>query len=414
MKLITRVLPLAFVAGFLAHGGPNTEAQALRYTSIVSSDTAAMSSTAPSWMRLPPGFYANIIARVPYPRELTSLPNGDLLVGGEGQDITIIPGADATGVAGAPGKFITLPEGQATSVSYAPNGAIYAATTTTIWKIKYRTGDRFESNATAIARVRTGPLAPHSDGDNHKTTSVVASATALYVGVGSSCDACVEVDPTRAAVLKMDLNGLHSTTLATRTRNPIALALSWTGALFIGGAGQDKLKYGHPLEYFDSPMMHGPGVADYGWPNCEEKHVAYNPLHTVPTPTCANTIAPAIEFPAYSTIVGAAFYRRLRVPNAFPSGYNSGVFVTSKGSWHCCPSTPPIVSFVPMPNGMAPTVPVNWSNPFAQSKPFIWGWGTTSSTNYSGRPTGLAVGKNGSLFVADSRGLIYRIRYSSI
>jgi glucose/arabinose dehydrogenase len=43
----------------------------------------------------------------------------------------------------------------------------------------------------------------------------------------------------------------------------------------------------------------------------------------------------------------------------------------------------------------------------------VSGYGTQSSTSYIGRPTGIAVGINGSLFVADdSTGNIYRIRHN--
>ena len=62
-------------------------------------------------------------------------------------------------------------------------------------------------------------------------------------------------------------------------------------------------------------------------------------------------------------------------------------------------------------NGDTPRAPVNWSNPSAQWTPFMSGFGTTANTNYIGRPTGIAVGSQGSLFVADDlNGVIYRIR----
>ncbi len=349
------------------------------------------------------GFYANLIANVAGARELAMLPNGDLLVGTEGRSVAIVPNADGPGIAGRPQTFLTLDEGPAASIVYAPSGSLYAATSTTIWRIPYARGDRSESRATAIARVRTGPVAPNSDGDVHVTTSVVATSTTLYAGVGSSCNACVEVDPTRAAVLRMRLDGSGLTKLATRTRNPIALAVNpATGSLWIAGAGQDALVRGHPYEYFDSPTLRGRAGVDYGWPECEENRVAYNPLGTDPPPSCARTVVPAVEFPAYSTLIGVAFYPSAQTgAYAFPAAYRGGAFVTSHGSWHCCPSTPPRVSYVPM-RGDVPVTRVNWADPTVQSQTFV---------GYIGRPTGIAVGVNGSLFVADDRtGNIIRIR----
>jgi glucose/arabinose dehydrogenase len=234
--------------------------------SMGGSETSGSANASPpladSRLTIVRGFYANQIANVADARELAMLPNGDLLVGTEGRSIAIVPNADGPGLAGAPQTFLTLDESPAASIVYAPNGALYAATNTTIWRIPYVRGDRSESRATAIARVRTGPVAPNSDGDVHATTSVVATSTTLYAGVGSSCNACVEVDPTRAAVLRMNLDGSGMKTLATRTRNPIALAVNpATGSLWIAGAGQDDLIRGHPYEYFDSPASTTAGLS---------------------------------------------------------------------------------------------------------------------------------------------------------
>jgi len=359
------------------------------------------------------GFYANVVANVGGARELAALPDGDLLVGTEGRSIAIVPNADGPGVAGPAQTFITLSEGPAASVIYAPNGAVYAASKTTIWRLPYTTGAQSAASATAIAHVRTGAVAPNSDGDVHVTTSLAASSTRLYAGVGSSCNSCTEVDPTRATVLQMNLDGSAATNLTTRTRNPVALAIDpQTGALWIGGAGQDALPKGHPYEYMDSPTLRGAANVDYGWPECEENRVPYNALGLSPAPSCANTVAPAVEFPAYATLIGAAFYPSAQTgAYAFPAAYRGGIFVTSHGSWHSNPSNPPRVYYVPM-SGDAPSVAVNWNDPTVQSQTIVGGYGSTASTRYIGRPTGVAVGPSGSLFVADdATGNILRIRH---
>jgi glucose/arabinose dehydrogenase len=358
------------------------------------------------------GFVGERIANVDGARELAFLPDGDLLVGTTGSSIEIVPDADAAGAAGTPHVFARLAEGPASGIAAAPNGALYAATNTTIWRLSYAAGAQSATGAVAIAHVRTGPVAPHSDGDVHRTTSVAATATRLYAGVGSSCNACVEADPTRATVQQMGLDGSGMKTLATRTRNAIALAIDPSShALWIGGAGQDGLGYGHPYEYLDSPTLHDAARVDYGWPACEEDHHAYNALGANPPPDCSQTVAPAIVFPAYATLVGAAFYPiHESGAYAFPQRYRGGLFVTSHGSWHCCPATPPSVYFVAM-NGDAPATAVNWSDPTAQSVPFLSGLGSPESSSYIARPTGVAVGPHGSLFIADDQnGAIYRVR----
>jgi glucose/arabinose dehydrogenase len=378
-----------------------------------SAASSRSSASADSRFALVPGFSITRIASVRGARELAILPNGDLLIGTSGTSIDILPHPEADEPDGAH-VFTKLSEGPAAGVAYAPNGSIYAATNTTIWKIPYVPGAQSASGAVAIAHVRTGSVAPNSDGDVHRTTSVVATATRLYAGVGSSCNACVESDPTRATVQEMALDGSGMTTLATRARNAIALAIDPASkALWIGGAGQDGLAYGHPYEYVDSPTSHGTSRVDYGWPQCEENHRAYNALGANPAPDCSAAIAPAIEFPAYATLVGATFYPASQTgAHVFPRAYRGGLFVTSHGSWHCCPATPPRVYFVAM-DGDRPVTAVNWNDPTAQSVSFLSGLGSTGSSSYIARPTGIAVGSQGSLFIADDQnGAIYRIRPS--
>jgi hypothetical protein len=48
--------------------------------------------------------------------------------------------------------------------------------------------------------------------------------------------------------------------------------------------------------FLDNVTAH-PGIADYGWPDCEENHHPY-----APGANRAHTVAPLIELPAYATI----------------------------------------------------------------------------------------------------------------
>jgi glucose/arabinose dehydrogenase len=364
--------------------------------------------TADPRLTVPAGFHADKIATVGSARELAVAPNGDLLVGTQGTAIDVVPSADGPGVAGAPRTLITLAEGPAHGIALGA-GALYAATNTAVWKIPYTAGDLSETSATKIASVRTGPVAPNSDGDVHRTTSVAVSGSTVYAGVGSSCNACTETDPTRATIQRMGLSGQSMTTLATRIRNPIALAIDpATGALWAGGAGQDNIPASHPFEFLDAVTSHGVPPIDYGWPVCEENHHAYTT-----GANCANTVAPLVELPAYSTIIGATFYPLSPTgPYAFPAGYRGGLFVSAHGSWHTAngkPVDPPHVVFVAM-NGDTPLTAVNWNDPTAQWSEFFGGFQDASGARI-GRVTGIAVGPNGSLFVADDQtGNIYRIR----
>lgn len=379
---------------------------------VIALVTLAGAAPAPS-LRVPRGFTIETVANVAGARELAALPNGDLLVGTGGSDVYIV--ADAEGRAGAPQVFATFDDERAAGVDFSPAAhAIYVGTMHHVWAVPYG-GERKAARLQKIADVRAGDVAPGTDGDVHVTTSVAYSKGLVYAAAGSSCNAtmeggkpCVEVDPTRAAVSVMKPDGTGFAQRAKRIRNAIALTVNpQTGAVWVGDAGQDDLPFGHPYEFLDDLSAHA-GDADYGWPECEENHHAY-----VQGANCTKAVEPLIVLPAYSTIVGAAFYAsHQRGRYAFPPSYRGGLFVAVHGSWHTrngCDAEPPRVVYVAM-NGDRPVKSVDWSNPTTQWTNFVTGFQNGCIARI-GRATGIAVGSQGSLFVADDQaGVIYRIR----
>lgn len=368
--------------------------------------TLAACTHAAASLHVPDSFTIERIAQIRGARELAALPNGDLLVGTKGSDVYILPDAEAS--PGAPRVFVSLDDELAAGLAFSSERSeIYAGTMHHVWVIPYR-GERLAARVRSIADVRTGPIAPNSDGDVHTSTSVAYAKGLLYVAVGSSCNACAEVDPTRAAVSVVQPNG-GLAQLARRIRNAIALAVNpQTGSVWVGDAGQDDLPFGHPYEFLDD-LSQRSGDADYGWPECDENRHAY-----VAGASCAGVVEPLIVLPAYSTIIGAAFYPADgTMPHAFPPAYRGGLFVTLHGSWHQdargCSAAPARVVFVPM-KGDRPAKPVDWTNPTTQWTDFVTGF-QSGCTARAGRPTGVAVGPKGSLFIADdAAGAIYRVR----
>jgi glucose/arabinose dehydrogenase len=373
-------------------------------------------ATTAATLHVPMGFSIEKIADVEGARELAALPNGDLIVGTEGREVYIVP--DAEGAAGTPQVFAAFDDENAAGVVFAADRhEIFIGTREHVWAIPYRGDERKASAVRRIANVRTGPVAPGTDGDVHWTTSVAYTNGLLYAAAGSSCNAtmddgkkpCAEVDPTRAAVSVMKPDGSGFTQRARRIRNAIALAVNpETHSLWIGAAGQDDLPFGHPYEILDDLSAH-PGDADYGWPECEENHHAY-----VAGASCAGVVVPIAVLPAYATIIGAAFYPLHQTgTHAFPPAYRGGLFVATHGSWHMnpegCNAQPPRVVFVPMHDDH-PAIAVDWQDPTKQWSDFVTGF-QTGCDSRSGRATGVAVGPKGSLFVADdAAGAIYRVR----
>ena len=375
-------------------------------------DAAPAVSAQQSDLTVPAGFRIEVAARVPGARELAALPDGDLIVGTKGSDVYVVPGAEAA-TPEEPAVYATTSDGAAAGVAFSQRrNEIYIATEHAVLATPYAPGRRKATELRKIATVRSGPIAPHSDGDVHTTTSVAVSdgTDTLYVAVGSSCNACVEADSTRASIFSMKLPNGPLVKRATRIRNAIALAVDpIDGALWAGDAGQDDLPFGHPYEFLDGVSLHQ-GVADYGWPQCEENRKAY-----AAGADCAKTVAPLVELPAYSTIIGAVFYPvEPRGRYAFPVAYRGALFAAAHGSWHRAPgggyaAMPQVVS-IAMRDGR-PVTPADWQNPAAQWHTFVGGFQANGAMRRNGRPTGLAVGGEGSLFVADDGGdVIYRVR----
>ena len=354
---------------------------------------AHAASSAP--LTVPPGFTAEKIASVPGARELAVAPNGDLFVGTSGSAIYVVPDAEKN--PGEPRKFATFDDRPMAGV-FLDGETLYAGGQFGVYRIPYRTGDR-EARAVPqkIAGVRTG------GGRGHSTTTVVVSKGVLYASVGSSCNACEESDATRATVQAMTPDGKNMHARAVDIRNAIALAVEpQSGGVWAGVAGRDDLEHGHPYEIFDDVTAHA-GTPDYGWMKC------YDDRKPIGGASCAGVTLPKVVFPAYDTPIGAAFYPEdQKGAYAFPASYRGGVFVALHGSWHQ-PPVPPRVAFVAFKND-APAKSVDWTNPDAQWTEFGGGCQSADGSRAC-RPTGVAVGNDGSLFVGDdSAGAIYRIR----
>lgn len=349
-------------------------------------------------IRLPSGFSAETIAHIDGARELAVAPNGDLFVGTNADTIEVIP--DAQAAAGKPRTFARVADRPAAGVAI-DGSTLFIGGQFGVYAVPFVSGDR--SARREPRKIAT--LRPSGVARDHVTTTVAVAGGMLYASVGSSCNNCQpDLDATRATIQQMHLDGSGMVAKAEHIRNAIALTTNpQTGALWTGVAGQDELGHGHPYEVVDDISAHA-GRVDFGWPYCYENRQAVESSHD-----CSGTAVPRVVLPAYETPVGAVFYPlegsgRYR----FPAAYRGGLFVAAHGSWHS-PPVPPRVVFIPM-NGDQPRRAVDWSNPEAQWNEFVGGYQGADGTRI-GRPTGLAVGTDGSLFVADDgSGSIVRIR----
>jgi glucose/arabinose dehydrogenase len=117
---------------------------------------------------------------------------------------------------------------------------------------------------------------------------------------------------------------------------------------------------------------------------------------------CASARGPELAFPAHWAPNGLVF----SAGDLFPPAYRDGAFIAFHGSWNRAPVQAGYnVVFAPFRDGRA----VGTWEVFAQG---FAGAQVQTSRDAAHRPTGLAVGPDGSLYVSDDRGgRIYRILF---
>jgi glucose/arabinose dehydrogenase len=139
----------------------------------------------------------------------------------------------------------------------------------------------------------------------------------LYIGVGSTCNACDDLDRRSAAILRFNIDTGESEVYATGLRNPFDIAFyPENGDLFATDNGRDDLGMVAPLEELNYIILGG----DYGYPDCWNEQ---------DTPGCENTIPAVAFFEAHSSADGLDFYDGEK----FPAEYLGNAFVSIFGSW---------------------------------------------------------------------------------
>lgn len=149
---------------------------------------------------------------------------------------------------------------------------------------------------------------------------------------------------------------------------------------------------------------------DYGWPECY-----YDPYQSKlvlapeyggdgghKTGVCASKIGPVAAFPAHWAPNAMTFYDRKQ----FPAAYQGGLFIAFHGSWDRAPYAQGGYNIVYQ--GLSADGTAGRCEVFADG--FSGGFNSPGEALH--RPSGVAVGPDGSLYVADDvRGRIYKIVY---
>jgi glucose/arabinose dehydrogenase len=340
-------------------------------------------------IELPPGFEMNVYAQgLDSPRFLTFDPQGALYVAERGAGrILRLPDLDQDGVADRQQVFraeLDRPH----SVVFN-QGNWYVGVPTGIIRLSDIDLDgSAESEAAVIADI------PASGQHTTRTVEFLPDGRML-LSVGSSCNACTEEDPRRAAIVVYDsLDGGAADIFASGLRNAVGLTVHPdSGTLWATNNARDLMGDDIPP---DSLHRVNEGY-DYGWPECHAGHIPDPDLGG--TEACQNVPAPNLRIQAHSAPLGLVFY----TGETYPEKYMGGLFIAYHGSWNRTVPTGYKVIFAPFED----------SEPTGEIEDFAVGWLDPETSDVYGRPVGLAVGPDGALYISDDKaGVIYRVQYN--
>jgi glucose/arabinose dehydrogenase len=209
-------------------------------------------------------------------------------------------------------------------------------------------------------------------GRHQQDNVVVGPDGRLYLGSGSTCDACREKDRRSATVVSLRPDGSDVRVVARGLRNPFGLAFQpRTGRLYASVNGQDEIGTKANPEPAESVVVVRQG-AFYGWPRCWPSYRLRKLAGR-----CRGVTRPAAYLEPHSSADGIAFWR-------------GDLFVALWGEYLSNRHGRRLVRLKLGANGKATRV--------------------TEFARGFDHPLALAVDKSGSLLVSDwGRGIIYRI-----
>lgn len=252
--------------------------------------------------------------------------------------------------------------------------------------------------STYRANLETGELSgrktilddvPASDGHHTRTLGKGPDGW-LYLTIGSSCNACVEQHPWRAAMIRFK-PGTEPEVHATGLRNTVGF--DWqpsTGDLYGVDNGRDWLGDEFPPDELNKIVRGG----FYGWPIYHGDNVEDPDVKSVPDRDTGEPIAPAYGFKAHVAPLSIRFLKNQRAP-----GLKDAALVGQHGSWNRSEKVGYRV------------VSLHWD---AQGnitlKPFIEGF--EKDGDVIGRPVDVVEADDGTIYVSDDgSGAIYRVTY---
>ena len=397
-------------------------------------------------LTLPAGFCATLFAdSLGAARHLVVAANGDVFVNARAQrgqnpqtqgnpgGIWVLRDADGDGKAEVKRR---VADAAGTGIGLA-NGYIYATTGTSVVRYPHRAGT-LELGGPADTIIKDMP------GGGHTAYNFVVDGSRLYLNVGSRTNSCQErdrqseskgVDPcteldSRAGIWVFSSERPGQTAAsgrryATGIRNAVAMTQrpGDANALYVVQHGRDQLFQNWGKLFNEKQSAENPAEElfrvsegdDFGWPYCfysvDEKKKVLAPEYGGDgrqVGRCSDKKAPIFTFPGHWAPNAILFYSG----TSFPQSYRGGAFIAFHGSWNRAPLPQEgfKVVYLPMSGQRAAGSFTVFADGFAPPMPSP---NDPTRPVRIARPTGLAQGSDGSLYVSDDvGGKVWKISYN--
>ena len=268
-------------------------------------------------IKLPDGYRLEVFARdLERPRLMQMTGDGDLIVSGyQGNNILLLK-RDADGDGRSDGKIVLRENMQLPHGLLLDGATLYVAEEQRV--VRYDFGDRSLSNERVIL---TG--VPERSGHSSRTLKRGPDGF-LYLSIGSSCNACIEEEPWRAAIIRFKEGGTPEV-FASGLRNTVGF--DWqpqTGALFGVDNGRDNLGDDVP----DDEVNRIETGKHYGWPYVHGTEVKDPELYAA-IPAGLAPVPPVHGLGAHVAPLSITFLKNQSDP-----ALNGMALVAEHGSWN--------------------------------------------------------------------------------
>ena len=337
-------------------------------------------------LQAPPGWTLSMFATgLPSARMLAATAAGDVIVAQPRGGLVVLLERDADGDGRSDGRRTLFSGLDRPNGVDLHDGWLYVAEATRVSRVRFDASTRGTQGA--LQPVVTGL---GGDGNHWRKTARIGPDGQLYVGLGSTCNVCIEKDPQRATMRVYADDGSGGREFATGLRNPTGFDWApWDGALYATENGRDLMGDDIPPDelnriedgaFYGWPFVHGDGIVDPEYGKGAEARIAASrrPVHA---------------FRAHNAPLGVRF---LRHP-ARGAGYERAALAALHGSWNRS-----------VPDGYA-VVSLHWDDAGkVTERPFVTGF--RGPNGLIGRPVDVVEGPEGAVYVSDDyAGVVYRV-----